>query len=845
MLGGGIHMDDILGGGGPAGLDMDGFTGDFEKTMSTILNAVCKSQEKMFLKLLATMKDGVTDIADLEKKYAEESFRFDEISISTLITKDKKRATQKQKYITEYFDKEIEERKKSGAITSAEDEKNFKEKNAYQARLYAEEKLRKERLHDLDDAFRKKREADEQAYIELTTNRAIQAEEIKQKYNESLHNQYVKLKAKNFENALKEEAAKRGVAVEELTADEVKKAQEVADARMASEEDYIKLKKKEDANKNKKEQGIDMSSKNPVVNFKNAFTGIAGATKEGIKNSFVKKSIGEDGKEHTDISGAANALGNFAAKLDSKISDAAGHKSAIDTRLYGSEANISVAGSYWMALNAEIMGIAGASPLFLQTDLIKNLETLVDSGISHNVKLRAFLMTITDKIATTFEVNDSTMLRLIRMQQQDTTAARMGMESALNAFLNNMFETTEYLSKLADNVRSNLEEAQALMGAKEATEFEYQVQKWMGSMYSVGMSDSTVTNIATTLGQLAAGQIEALNGSGTGNLLIMAANEAGLSIADILKDGLDSETTNKLLEATVSYLAQIAQQSDSKVVQQQLAGVFGMKASDLQSVMNLVADNSNTVKNIANNNLTNEGMLLELAVRAATMSTRVDMATMMNNLWENVQYSMAAGIAMNPAMFGLYKMGGLLQDTTGGIDIPFLNVYGFGVDLNTSVAQLMQVGAMAGGIMTTLPMMLGGIASAAGGGAAMLAAAGIGTQGKKISRGDGSAAAGAMALSGMSTSSSGLVGNASSDDMTGATMASGQDDIDSKGTQGKEDNEDATRDDIIEILKILFGGIGDKIDENTAAVKGQGGLFNDDSTMGGFTNASVSKTSAI
>jgi hypothetical protein len=489
------------------------------------------------------------------------------------------------------------------------------------------------------------------------------------------------------------------------------------------------------------------------------------------------------------------------------------------------------------------MGIAGASPLILQTEMIASLEKLVESGISHNLKLRAFLDTVSDKIASTFEVSDSTMLRLIRLQQQDSSAARLGMESALNAFLNNMFETTEYLSKVADTVRGHLEEAQALMGAKQATEFEYQVQKWLGSFYSVGMSDSAVTNISTTLGQLAAGQIEALTGSGTGNLMIMAANEAGLSIADILKDGLDAETTNELLQATVNYLAQIAQQSDSKVIQQQLAGVFGMKASDLQSIMNLANDNSKTIKNIANNNLTNEGMMLELAVRAATMSSRVDMNTMMNNMWENVQYSMASGIANNPATFALYKMAGLLQDAVGGIPISFANIYGFGIDLNTSVAQLMQVGALAGGIMTSLPQMIGGLANAVGGGATMLAAAGIATQAKTINRGDGGGAQGTMALSGLGTSSSGLVGNGSSEDMTGATMAGGQDDIDAQGTQGKEENEDATRDDIIEILKMLFGGIGDKIDENTNAIKGAGGVFNSNDTMGGFTNASTTRNS--
>lgn len=40
-----------------------------------------------------------------------------------------------------------------------------------------------------------------------------------------------------------------------------------------------------------------------------------------------------------------------------------------------------------------------------------------------------------------------------------------------------MYETTEYMSDVMNSVKSSLEESMSLMGAKEATEFEYMVQK--------------------------------------------------------------------------------------------------------------------------------------------------------------------------------------------------------------------------------------------------------------------------------------------------------------------------------------------------------------------------------
>lgn len=101
----------------------------------------------------------------------------------------------------------------------------------------------------------------------------------------------------------------------------------------------------------------------------------------------------------------------------------------------------------------------------------------MDQGIARDAEQMAMLETVKDKIAATFNTFDGTMLRLIRIQDENTTAARLGMESSLTAMLNNMYETTEYLHELASTVRANLEEAQALMGGQEGVEFEYQAQK--------------------------------------------------------------------------------------------------------------------------------------------------------------------------------------------------------------------------------------------------------------------------------------------------------------------------------------------------------------------------------
>jgi hypothetical protein len=77
-------------------------------------------------------------------------------------------------------------------------------------------------------------------------------------------------------------------------------------------------------------------------------------------------------------------------------------------------------------------------------------------------------------------------------------------------------------------------------------------------------------------------------------------------------------------------------------------------------------------------------------------------------MWDNMQYSMAAGMANNPALYTIYKIGRLMGDTGADINIPFINAMGFGLDLNASVSELMRGGAMAGGLLSSMGQMLAG-----------------------------------------------------------------------------------------------------------------------------------------
>ena len=201
---------------------------------------------------------------------------------------------------------------------------------------------------------------------------------------------------------------------------------------------------------------------------------------QGMKESEAKAKAtkqAEQDRQKAVVDATYQALAGFAKQLEGAINDVGSAKGLIDTRLQGSGNATYLGGSYWDLMNRKVTAYVGMSPFIKQATVVENLKTLVGKGIAFNVEQRAFLDTISDKIANTFEATDAALLKLVRIQQADTTAARLGMESALTAFLNSMYETTEYMTDAAASIRSSIYEASALMGATEATAFEYQVQK--------------------------------------------------------------------------------------------------------------------------------------------------------------------------------------------------------------------------------------------------------------------------------------------------------------------------------------------------------------------------------
>ena len=503
----------------------------------------------------------------------------------------------------------------------------------------------------------------------------------------------------------------------------------------------------------------------------------------------------------------------LSGEVNSVISTFAQYQSSINTRLQGTS-------STFTQLQGSLTSGLGVSPFVRTSSMLENLNELVAQGIAFNLEQRAFLDTVSEKIATTFDVANSSLLRIVKLQQEDSTASRLGLEAGLTRYFNEMFQDTQYLSQTFDSVTDALLEATSLMGTKQSVEFEYVVQKWLGSLSAVGTSESTVRSLAEALGYLGAGNVNALSSSSMQNLLVMAASRAGLDYASILTDGLNAVNTNTLLQAVVGYMQEIGQ-TGNKVVASQFAQTFGLSVSDLRAVGNLTGD----LDSITSNMMNYAGTINELGNQLGMIGERVSVAEKIQNVMSNIKFSIGQGIAENAVMAGLWSITDLIQNVTGGIAIPAISVMGNMVDLNTTVENLIKTGLVGVSTLTKLPDLFRGLGQS-GDMAGLLDVYGIGNDPTAIIRRRGQ---GLRGPKGRSTSMASFVGSGDSSGIAAFETQKAMGPAEAQQQKAKE--EQKTSNDIFNYLVYL---LDPKLSTMTQLLGSMAGY---EVTMGGATNS--------
>lgn len=417
--------------------------------------------------------------------------------------------------------------------------------------------------------------------------------------------------------------------------------------------------------------------------------------------------------------------------------------SVFSTYMSGIEARMQGTGSSFRGMLSNITGNLTASPYVKQVNVIENLSKLVDQGIAYNVEQRAFLETISDKIATTFDATNGTLLRLIRVQQADTTAARLGLEADLTRYLNKNYKDTSYLSEQFDTVSEALYEATAIAGRNQGVEIEGVVQKWLGSLYSVGASSNLVQSLAQGIGYLGSGDISALSSNESlQNLLVMAASRGGLDYASMLTQGASAQQVNALLSNVVKYIQEIGS-TQNLAVRSQYAQLFGMTISDMTALLNL---SSADLVDISNNMLSYSDTISEVNNQLRQVGGRTHFSEMIDNVLSNTALTLGMGVANNIVSYGIYRAGELLDLITGEAKLPTINVLGSGVDLDMTYGQAMKLGVLGVSSVGTLVQALsslgnaGGLSLAGWGASDFLSRGGLSTTAAGISTGLSSSA---------------------------------------------------------------------------------------------------------
>ena len=676
---------------------------------------------------------------------------------------NKKLSEMRSKRIDMMSDREQAVARKNRVRELAEEKKSIAERNAvYIAGLEAEgasdDRIRKAR----EDARAEELEAERRLASEKTklqapprSSTSSALDEYEKKYARS---NTVKGKAQEIMTKARDEGALKGASsilsplsklpnqLKQTLENNVKITQEQADR---SREELEEL---QEEYKNRIANGEDPESEEMKELLKRGQEAQLKATKDANKASAaamanaIKDSITNEYKNA--YKEATNILTQYKGK--------------IDARMQGTDKD-------FKDLQNTISNNLALSPFVRTTKVLDKLAEAVDQGISYNVEQRAFLASVADKIASTFDAFDSNLLRLIRLQQADSTAARMGMEASLNKLFNSMFQDTSYLSNGYDQVSAAILDANSQLSRDASAEFEFVVQKWLGALSSLGMDTNTLTTIAQGINYLATGDVTNLsNNSSLQTMLAMAASNANLEYSEMLLNGMDADTTNKLLESMVVYLKDIAENSDSQVVKAAYGDIFSMSLSDLSAVSNITAEE---ISKLSEHNMTYDNMMSEMNSQLNQLVSRSSVAEMLDNVYNNVMFSVASDMASNPVTFMMQKMVDFMTDTGTDINIPFINAMGFGLDLNASVKDLLQMGLGIGQAFS----LAGTLASALGGS--------FGTElgspwkaTETTQRGSGLNLSSMSTLGGVSGSLGTFAQSGNSEDTTNSTMSSATDD---------------------------------------------------------------------
>ena len=364
------------------------------------------------------------------------------------------------------------------------------------------------------------------------------------------------------------------------------------------------------------------------------------------KTKQVIKYLSEDMKDNfgSAITSVADNLQSALSKqLDSTINSYVENYQTMMASLVGSKND-------WEKITDNLNNALSASSLIKQQDVYKNLTELVKAGISGNVEQRAFLETLSNDLNLLLDTHTGSLARLIRLQNTSIAENRIAIQYSLREFLNENYATSEYIKNAYTKVAESITELQAINTTSDAASMESVLQTWLGSYYSAGVSDTTISNLASAINALGTGDISNIN-SNISKLVMMGAARSNESYGNLLTNGLTADSISSIMSGITSYAKEI---TGNNVVRSQWANIFGLTISDLEALKKVgFEEGATSVSSNINKIFENYSNLVPKTVG-------------LKNMFENAMFTTGTNIASNDALYATYFVTDILEKSGVG-----------------------------------------------------------------------------------------------------------------------------------------------------------------------------------
>ena len=179
---------------------------------------------------------------------------------------------------------------------------------------------------------------------------------------------------------------------------------------------------------------------------------------------------------------------------------------------------------------------------------------------------------------------------------------------------------------------------------------------------------------------------------------------------------------------------------------------------------------------------------------------------MLQNIMANFRYSTAETIANNPMTYLIMELASAAKDIGGGGNIPFISAAGFGVDLNTNIADIMLMATLGTGMLGSIGSLIGGLRNGVGLDG-ILKSFGVGAT-AVTSRGTGS---GLLTTGYQQISESGYVGNSSASDVQQKTLDNAYSDANNQLVEATESQDETKLSTVDEHIVNIYNLLSDVI----------------------------------